>query len=101
VAILESAQYRSYQLVHVHGPPRDEFLRRAIGVSQRSVQLVIGRLLTDADFRRRVQQDGSAYLIRLRTHGVDLSRAEVAALLEQDPRVWSTLEERCVVNEQV
>ncbi len=60
-------------------------------MSQRSVQLVIGRLLTDGDFRRRVAQGGSAYLVRLRTHGVDLSRAEVATLIERDPRVWSNL----------
>jgi DNA-binding NarL/FixJ family response regulator len=65
-----------------------------IGVSQRSVQLVIGRLLTDAEFRRRVQQGGSAYLIRLRTHGVDLSRAEVATLIEVNPRVWANLAKR-------
>ena len=51
------------------------------------VLLVIGRLLTDADFRRRVEQDGSAYLVGLRTHGVDLSREEVAALIARDPRL--------------
>jgi DNA-binding NarL/FixJ family response regulator len=77
-----------------HGRTRDECLRKVIGVSQRSVQLVIGRLLTDADFRRRVQQRGSAYLIRLRTQGVDLSRAEVATLIERDPRVWTNLAKR-------
>jgi DNA-binding NarL/FixJ family response regulator len=68
--------------------------RKVIGVSRRRVQLVIGRLLTDAGFRRRVQQGGSAYLVRLRTHGVDLSRAEVATLIEVDPRVWSNVAKR-------
>ena len=65
-----------------------------IGVSQRSVQLVIGRLLTDADFRRGVNEGGSAYLARLRTQGVALSREEVAALIEKDPRVWANLAKR-------
>jgi DNA-binding NarL/FixJ family response regulator len=65
-----------------------------IGVSQRSVQLVIGRLLTDADFRRGVKEGGSAYLARLRTQGVALSREEVAALIEKDPRVWANLAKR-------
>ena len=60
-------------------------------MSQRAVQLVIGRLLTDAAFRRRVERGGSAYLVRLRTHCIDLSREEVAALIERDPRVWSGL----------
>lgn len=60
-------------------------------MSQRAVQLVIGRLLTDAAFRRRMEQGGSAYLGRLRTQGIDLSREEVAALIERDPHVWSGL----------
>jgi DNA-binding NarL/FixJ family response regulator len=41
-----------------------------------------------------VEQGGSAYLVRLRRQGVDLSRAEVAALIEKDPRVWSNLAKR-------
>jgi DNA-binding NarL/FixJ family response regulator len=65
--------------------------QRVIGMSQRSMQLVIGRLLTDADFRRGVEQGGSAYLVHLRTQGVALSREEVAALIGRDPRVWSNL----------
>jgi DNA-binding NarL/FixJ family response regulator len=60
-------------------------------VSQRSMQLVIGRLLTDANFRRGVEQGGSTYLVRLRTQGVALSREEMAILIERDPRVWSNL----------
>jgi DNA-binding NarL/FixJ family response regulator len=63
-------------------------------VTQRSVQLVIGRLLTDADFRRRVEQGGSAYLAGLRAEGLALRREEVAALIEMDPRVWSNMATR-------
>jgi DNA-binding CsgD family transcriptional regulator len=55
------------------------------------VHLVIGRLVTDGAFRRRVTRGGSAYLAGLRTQGVDMTRAEIAALIAMDPRVWARL----------
>lgn len=60
-------------------------------VSQRGVQLLIGRLVTDGAFRRRVERGGSRYLAGLRGSGIDLSRTEIAALIEMDPRVWSNV----------
>jgi DNA-binding CsgD family transcriptional regulator len=60
-------------------------------VSQWGVQLVIGRLVTDAVFRRRVERGGSAYLAGMRAEGVDLNRTEIACLIEIDPRVWTSM----------
>ena len=60
-------------------------------LSQRSVHLVIGQLITDGAFRRRVERSGSAYLGGLRTQGIDLSRLEIAALIEVDPSVWASV----------
>jgi DNA-binding CsgD family transcriptional regulator len=58
-------------------------------MSQRGVQLIIGRLLTDRVFRRRVERGGSAYLAGLRVRGLDLTRTEIADLIGVDPEVWA------------
>jgi DNA-binding NarL/FixJ family response regulator len=63
-------------------------------MSQWGVQLVIGRLITDGDFRRRFNQRGGDYLAGLCERGVDLNEAEIAALLEADPRLWSRMATR-------
>ncbi len=63
-------------------------------MSQRGVQVVIGRLVTDSDFRQRVERGGSAYLAGLRAQGVELNRAEIAALIGVDPRFWANLAKR-------
>ena len=51
---------------------------------------MIGRLMTDEDFRRRIEENGGDWLAERRTRG-DLSSAEIAALIETDPRVWSRM----------
>ena len=60
-------------------------------MSQRGVQLVIGRLITDRIFRRRVERGGSAYLAGLRFQGLELTRTEIADLIGVDPGVWTTV----------
>lgn len=60
-------------------------------MSQRGVQLTVGRLVTDRVFRGRVEHGGSAYLAALRTSGIDLSRTEIAMLIGIDPAVWRNL----------
>jgi DNA-binding CsgD family transcriptional regulator len=60
-------------------------------VSEGGVQLVIGKLLTDADFRQRFEVQGRACLVGLREQGVDLNEIETAALIETDPGTWSRM----------
>jgi DNA-binding NarL/FixJ family response regulator len=63
-------------------------------MSQWGVQLVIGRLITDEEFRRGFNERGGDYLAGLRERGVDLNEVEIAALLEADPRLWSRMATR-------
>jgi DNA-binding CsgD family transcriptional regulator len=57
-------------------------------MSPRGVQLVIGKLLTDADFRQRFEAHGRESLAGLREQGIDVNDSEMAALVETDPGVW-------------
>jgi DNA-binding NarL/FixJ family response regulator len=60
-------------------------------VSQRGVQSVIGRLITDGAFRRRFEEGAGLCLASLGERGVDLNEIEIAALLETDPSLWSRM----------
>jgi len=60
-------------------------------VSQRSVQSVIGRLITDGAFRQRFEERAGDCLAGLGKRGIDLNKIELAALLETDPRLWSRM----------
>ena len=60
-------------------------------MSQWGVQVVIGKLMTDDDFRRRFEARAHESLAKLCEQGIDLKDAEVAAFLETDPRVWSAM----------
>jgi DNA-binding NarL/FixJ family response regulator len=60
-------------------------------VSQRGVQSVIGRLITDGAFRSRFEEEASDCLAGLGERGVDLNKTEIAALIETDPHLWSRL----------
>ena len=55
------------------------------------VQLVIGKLVTDEEFRRRFESRAHESLATLCEEGIDLNDIEVAALLETDTRIWSTM----------
>jgi DNA-binding NarL/FixJ family response regulator len=63
-------------------------------MSQWGVQLVIGKLLTDDRFRRQFAVRRRECLCSLRDRGIDLSEAEVAALSDADPIVWSRMASR-------
>jgi DNA-binding NarL/FixJ family response regulator len=63
-------------------------------MSQWGVQLVIGKLITDEDFRRGFEERGGDCLATLCERGVDLNETEIAALVEADPRLWSRMATR-------
>jgi DNA-binding NarL/FixJ family response regulator len=63
-------------------------------MSQWGVQLVIGKLLTDEEFRGWFELGRRECLTNLRERGLDLSETEIGALVEADPAVWSLLAAR-------
>jgi hypothetical protein len=57
-------------------------------LSQRTIETLIGRLITDEQFRAEFLRHPNATLSALQERGVELSRTEMAALLNTDPRLW-------------
>ena len=64
-------------------------------MSQRSIEIVVGKLIVDRGFRRTFLQWPHRSLIQLSTTGVVLSDLEVSALVATDRALWSRLAE-CV-----
>ena len=58
-------------------------------MSQKTVHVLIGRLLTDEEYRLRFLADRSGFLNALRDDGLELSDREIASLLHTDPTLWS------------
>jgi len=58
-------------------------------MSHRTIERVIGRLLTDEEWRREFTDAPRQTLVTLAEQGWELSRLEVDALLRTDVRVWS------------
>lgn len=54
-------------------------------MSQRSVETIIGRLVTDEGFRGRFLADTAALVEELRSRGWELTPVETQALLAIDP----------------
>jgi hypothetical protein len=50
--------------------------------------MLIGRLITDEQFRAEFLNDPEATLAGLSDRGLELTRTEVAALLNTDPALW-------------
>jgi hypothetical protein len=59
-------------------------------MSHRTVQLIIGRILADEEFRDGFLEHPAATLTALRERGIDLTDAEAAALVETDRRLWTS-----------
>jgi len=57
-------------------------------MSQRTVELIIGRLLTDEDLRHRFGENPAQTLAALCDLGYELSRSEINALVATDPTLW-------------
>lgn len=58
-------------------------------MSQRIIETLIGRLITDEHFRDAFIASPEATLSALASEGLDLSRIEIAALVSTDPGVWA------------
>jgi hypothetical protein len=54
-------------------------------MSQGNVERIVGRLVTDEDFRREFRADPERVVRSLAERGLELTRAEVAALVTLDP----------------
>jgi hypothetical protein len=63
-------------------------------MSQKSVEIVIGRLATDETLRARFLADPAATLRSLREAGLDLNPVEIEALLEMPTGVWPAMAAR-------
>ena len=57
-------------------------------MSQRTVQLLIGQIVTEEDLRRRFVAAPAETLAALREQGLDLTRLEVQALIDTVPSLW-------------
>jgi hypothetical protein len=57
-------------------------------MAQRTVQLIIGQILTDEEFRFDFLERPLETLTSLRDKGVDLTLVEIDALAQTDRRFW-------------
>jgi hypothetical protein len=63
-------------------------------MSQKTVQLVIGRLLTDEELRAHFVERARETLTELRDQGFELTGEEIEALAQSDPAAWPTMADR-------
>lgn len=63
-------------------------------MSQKTVQLLIGWLLTDEDLRLRFAERAFETLTELREQGYELTADEIDALVRSDPGVWPAMARR-------
>ena len=59
------------------------------GMSLKTVQLIVGRLVTDEEYRLKFLSDPIRALTTLRDQGVELTSAEIDALIRTDRTLWS------------
>ncbi|PYQ73257.1 MAG: hypothetical protein DMG04_14715 [Acidobacteria bacterium] len=69
-------------------------LRVTADMSQKTVQLVMGRLLTDEDLRLRFVERPRETLVDLRDQGYELTADEIDALVRSDPGAWPSMARR-------
>ena len=57
-------------------------------MAQKTVQLIIGQILTDEELRSDFLERPLAMLMSLRDRGFELTDTEMDALMETDRRLW-------------
>lgn len=57
-------------------------------MSQKTVQFIIGRLITDEEYRLRFLAEPRGTLMALRDQGFELTAGEINALIRTDPAFW-------------
>lgn len=60
-----------------------------MNLAQRLVEMLIGRLITDEDFRTEFLRNPESTLLALCDRGLELSKIEITALVSTDPALWS------------
>ena len=63
--------------------------RKAVTLAQRIIEMLIGRLITDEQFRRDFLEDPENTLFGLCDRGMELSKTEIAALVSTDRTLWT------------
>ena len=63
-------------------------------MTQRSIEMVIGRLVTDEEFRETFLDDPHRALGDLLERGTPLTHAEIAALIATDAALWGQVAEQ-------
>jgi len=63
-------------------------------MSQKTVQLVIGRLLTDEELREQFLRDPLETLTAFPDKGFELTVAEIEALIQTDRALWEDVADR-------
>jgi hypothetical protein len=58
-------------------------------MAQKTVQLIIGQILTDEEFRSDFLEGPMETLMSLRDRGFELTNVEVDALTQTDRRFWA------------
>jgi hypothetical protein len=58
-------------------------------MSQRNVEILLGRLLTDEELRRSFTRAPLETLTEFSEQGWELTRGEIDALVETDAQLWS------------
>jgi hypothetical protein len=59
-------------------------------MSQKTVQLLIGRIVTDEELRLRFVRQPLGTLTALREQGFELTTSEIEALVETDRQLWNS-----------
>jgi hypothetical protein len=80
-----------------NGPSESEGLKAEVGaMSQRTVGIVINRLVTEEDLRVRFALDRIETLAELSLRGFELTPDEIDVFIRTDARVWSWESEQVV-----